>query len=240
MWYSRLRLASIASFDQLAKEFELNFLASVRPESSVALLLGLRQKDDEPLSHFVTRFATEIRGLPDAHPSLIMQAFLIGLRPSRFFWSLVERSSTSIPEMLQLANQYVATEALMTGKREEHKRLRAESTRGQALASPRRTIDRPDAPLPRTPLPPLNSSRTEIFLQIREKGLLKAPNLMKAPRELRDRSKYCRFHCDYGHDTEECRDLKNQIEELICRGHLGHYLRRPCELSPRPSGPVEK
>ncbi|XP_065015443.1 uncharacterized protein LOC135642891 [Musa acuminata AAA Group] len=105
---------------------------------------------------------------------------------------------------------------------------------------PRRRIDRPDATLPRPPLPALNSSKTEIFLQIRERGLLKAPNLMKAPRELTDHSKYCQFHYDYGHNTEECCDLKNQTEELIRRGHLGHYIRRPCKRSPYPSRPVEK
>ncbi|XP_064997179.1 uncharacterized protein LOC135632502 [Musa acuminata AAA Group] len=89
-----------------------------------------------------------------------------------------------------------------------------------------------------TPPLSLNASHTEIFLQIREKGLLRPPNPMKVTHK--DRSKYCRFHRDYGHDTEDCHDLQNQIEDLIRRGHLGRYLKEPREATPRPMVPVER
>ncbi|RWW81529.1 hypothetical protein BHE74_00010071 [Ensete ventricosum] len=118
-WYGWLSLASIYPFDQLIREFEANFLASARPKSTTASLLGMRQKEDKHLGQYLTRFTEEIRAIPDTHPSLVIQDFIIGIKPSRLFWSLMERPPTTVPEMLQRANQYVTTEALVAEKRED-------------------------------------------------------------------------------------------------------------------------
>ncbi|THU71303.1 hypothetical protein C4D60_Mb08t34140 [Musa balbisiana] len=63
----------------------------------MATLLALSQCEGELFSQFVVHFTVEIRGFPNAHPSLIMLAFLMGL----FFWLLIEKPPTTIPKMLQ-------------------------------------------------------------------------------------------------------------------------------------------
>ena len=45
------------------------------------------------------------------------------------------------------------------------------------------------------------------------KPLLLSPNV-------HDKKKYCHFHKNHGHYTEDCKDLKEQIEELIQKGKL--------------------
>ncbi|RRT80680.1 hypothetical protein B296_00003160 [Ensete ventricosum] len=82
-----------------------------------------------------------------------------------------------------------------------------------------------------------------------EKGLLRNPNPMKTHREVRDKTRYYCFYCDYGHNTEECHDLRDQIEDLIHQGHLYYYVRKPHEssegrytrdTSPHSKGLIEK
>ncbi|RZS14017.1 hypothetical protein BHM03_00045667 [Ensete ventricosum] len=116
--------------------------------------------------------------------------------------------------MLQRAHQYIAAEALVVGKRDESKRPRVEQHRGHPSRPTKRREDRSDMLPSRPPPIPLNSTRTDIFLQIRERGLLKTPNPMKTCFEMRDKRIYYRFHTEHDHDMEECRDLQSQIEDL--------------------------
>ncbi|RWV77196.1 hypothetical protein GW17_00062017 [Ensete ventricosum] len=95
-WYSQLKPSSILSFDQLIKEFELNFLAIARPKPTAVSLFSLRQKDEEPLGQFVMRFAVEIRGVPNAHHSLVIQSLSNGIATLEIFlitgWASVHNS----------------------------------------------------------------------------------------------------------------------------------------------------
>uniref|UniRef100_A0A803Q7R2 Uncharacterized protein n=1 Tax=Cannabis sativa TaxID=3483 RepID=A0A803Q7R2_CANSA len=48
---------------------------------------------------------------------------------------------------------------------------------------------------------------------------------MRHARHKRDSTKYCRFRKDIGHTTEECRQLKDEIESLISQGYFRQYVR---------------
>ncbi|GKE70080.1 hypothetical protein Tco_1528152 [Tanacetum coccineum] len=41
---------------------------------------------------------------------------------------------------------------------------------------------------------------------------------MVTPVEKRDPNKYCEFHADTGHSTDECMQLRKQIDEMIKSG----------------------
>ena len=40
----------------------------------------------------------------------------------------------------------------------------------------------------------------------------------------RDNTKYCELHRDYGHRTDDCIQLRKEIEYLIRRGYLHHFI----------------
>lgn len=72
----------------------------------------------------------------------------------------------------------------------------------------------------------LNASRSTILSEIKDRDFFRWPDRMNpATANKRDRSKYCEFHRDYGHETDQCGHLKREIELLIQRGNLSQYVR---------------
>ncbi|XP_060964099.1 uncharacterized protein LOC133033402 [Cannabis sativa] len=75
--------------------------------------------------------------------------------------------------------------------------------------------------------------RAEVELK---SGHLKAPSVISSVQETRshekdvskrDMTKFCRFHGDYGHDTNKCNNLKQEIEFLIRKNnaHVQKYVK---------------
>ena len=73
---------------------------------------------------------------------------------------------------------------------------------------------------------PLVMPIDQILTEIKDEQYLKWPRPLHSLPSVRDKRKYCRFHKGHGHYTEDCRDLKEQIEELIRKGKLQKYVKR--------------
>ncbi|XP_050242153.1 uncharacterized protein LOC126691124 [Quercus robur] len=78
-----------------------------------------------------------------------------------------------------------------------------------------RESKKPGPPVRNQQYTPLNAPLEQVLMQIKDDPSLKWPEKMKGDPNKRNRNKYCRFHRDHGHDTDECFDLKQQIENLI-------------------------
>ena len=73
---------------------------------------------------------------------------------------------------------------------------------------------------------PLVMPVDKILTHIKDKHYLKWPRPLHSSPNVQDKKKYCRFHKDHGHLIEECRDLKEHIEEPIQKGKLQRYVKK--------------
>nr|GEV05434.1 reverse transcriptase domain-containing protein [Tanacetum cinerariifolium] len=71
--------------------------------------------------------------------------------------------------------------------------------------------------------PPLTRTSKEILAA--EASKFQPPPPMVTPVEKRSSNKFCDFHNDKGHSTNECMQLKKQVEELARAGKLSHLIK---------------
>ena len=71
---------------------------------------------------------------------------------------------------------------------------------------------------------PLTASVSQVLHEVRNEQFLRWPTQMKSDPATRDNTKYCEFHRDYGHRTDNCIQLKREIEYLIQREYLRRFI----------------
>ena len=71
---------------------------------------------------------------------------------------------------------------------------------------------------------PLTASVSQVLREVQHEKFLRWPSQIKSDPAKRDNTKYCEFHKDHGHRTDDCIQLRKEIEYLIRRGHLRRYM----------------
>lgn len=85
--------------------------------------------------------------------------------------------------------------------------------------------------MPTKNLTPLTKPRAEILALHRD--VLRTPPPLLAPPHKRNRDLWCFYHNDHGHDTEDCNDLKKEVEDCLKNGMLLQYVQRIASNSGR-------
>nr|GEW75101.1 putative ribonuclease H-like domain-containing protein [Tanacetum cinerariifolium] len=68
-------------------------------------------------------------------------------------------------------------------------------------------------------------SQREILATKKDPKAFEQPPRMTRNRRSRDMTKYCHFHEDHGYETNQCQELRHQIEEAIKSGQLAHLVK---------------
>ena len=183
------------------------------------------------MKHF-TRKTLEV---DEADDKVQLTTFKAGLKSKEFVVSLTKNPLKTMVEMLLKAQKYMNAEdtlaAIKDIEKPGDKERKEDDHRGKKRERPDRQINdggkRKDEKTPRTiKFIPLIMLVDKILAQIKDEHYLKWPRPLHSSSNVHDKKKYCRFHKDHGHYTEDYRDLKEQIEELIRKGKLQKYVKK--------------
>ena len=213
--FSRLTPYSINTFKEHSAQFTSHFIGRHRNKRSTACLMSIKQREDETLRSYITRFNKETLLIDKADDKILEAAFTNGLRKGKFLFFLYKNNPKTISEVLYRATKYMnAEDALLAREEKPKKRERLEDARQDQGRKKPRTGDRRDERRPKPPggrftsFTPLNAPIDQVLMQIKDEGTLMFPGKLKSDLSKRSRDKYCRFHRDHSHNTADCYDLK--------------------------------
>ena len=151
------------------------------------------------------------------------------MKSKEFEVSLTKNPPKTMAEMLLKAQKYMNTEDTLAaikdiektsekGRKEDDQRgQKRERSDRQTNVEGKRKDEKASQTVKFTPLVMLVD---KILAQIKDEHYLKWPRPIHSWPNMRDKKNYCHFHKDHSHYTEDCRDLREQIEELIRKAKL--------------------
>ncbi|XP_022855997.1 uncharacterized protein LOC111377174 [Olea europaea var. sylvestris] len=241
-WIATLAPRSIKTFDELSRSFVAYFLSSKRKRKTTIGLMQVVQEKDKSLQEYLARFSRATLGIKDLQMSAMVTALMNRTRNRAFKMSLSKNYLESMHDLLKKGDKYVdaeevekVTKNLRDGwETEAHKRKAYDERRHNDKNKPKnermnkgyaqdRSVkqnqEEAKAPIP------LNIPHTKLLVEIQHMKELEWPKPMMTSSSKRNQSKYWHFHKDHGHDTEECLQLKEEIEHLLRRGLLAKYVK---------------
>lgn len=110
VWFSKLTPNTISTFKELSKHFFTHFIRGGRHKRSSAAILNINQRDDESLTSYVTCFNKEALLIDEVDDKVLVIAFINGLQPEEFLFSIYKTDPKTMAEMLYKGMKYMNVE----------------------------------------------------------------------------------------------------------------------------------
>ncbi|GKB75982.1 reverse transcriptase domain-containing protein [Tanacetum coccineum] len=216
---------SIDSYDDLKKAFLENYLQQKKCIKDPVEIHNIRQRDGESTEEFVRRYKLECRDVKGAPECMKISGFMHGITNPELIKRLHDKIPKSVDEMMRVTTAFLRGE-VAASNRERKKSFpswkQQEANQKQNFKKGGfRNQQRSERKQDRFTL--LTKTPKEIFAL--DKGKFKAPPPMTTPVEKRNHAKFCEFHGEVGHNTDECMHLRKQIEEMLKAGKLSHLIK---------------
>ncbi|XP_010276557.1 PREDICTED: uncharacterized protein LOC104611269 [Nelumbo nucifera] len=231
--------------------FTAHFVTSKKCPKSQESLLNVVERKNEPIQSYIKHFNEECLQIPDLDPVVRLTAARKGIKHKEFMWYIGVHCPRTIEEFLDLAERFMSTEEALGPKAEiqqgekrkrqdegassnKYRRKKSKSPKRskspcQRSKSPSRgsTSGRQSRtpPVKRTSYTPLNAKRGEILMAIKDYLFVKWPPRIWGDPVTKNLNVYYDFHCDIGHNIENCQNLRDEIEELIHHEYLKKYIK---------------
>ncbi|XP_073064080.1 uncharacterized protein [Primulina eburnea] len=227
-WFDLLPPHSITSFREFITLFINQYATSKRYLKTSLGLFSLKQGDADSLRDFIRRRNSAALEVPAAATETLVNAFTQVLRVGQFFNSLVKKPPQSYDELLSRAEKYVNLEDAQRQRRVDV--LPGDKGKEKVEPSRKRPAERAEergrGPGP-FPYVPLAMSLERAMAICEERRKLERPKQAERGPRLPPSDKFCEFHQEYGHLTNDCQRLGEEVQRIMQRDpHMKNLLAR--------------
>ncbi|XP_073159043.1 uncharacterized protein [Henckelia pumila] len=217
-WFNKLSPGTIDSLEILTTRFLHQFSINQKYPKIAAYLFLIVQKEVESLREFVQRFTQAVHEVPHVNHELLAGIMQQNLRQRKLKESISGRPPNTLEELLERAEKYTRIEEII------EPRYLIKRKREDEKSNTGRREEKREAYNPRPQSIPLNAHLTDILVIAEQQRLIQPPLPTKENPKRQQSEKYCQFHKDKGHATEDCFSLQAEIERLIKQGHLRNFV----------------